>query len=483
MRLRIELEPVKPFVALTHLRFHALTDLVAAMDRIIETGGYDGVPVDYLDGVVFSADESYLCLGVQTATPGPVSDYTGQQIYYRSIQHADGAEKHDRLTIHDYLWRWDTDWFWCSRAFGAQNPIDPAVLAAALPAQQLLLEADAARPAVRHRRPPREAQRPPAARAGGPGRRGADRAVPPSSSTGSWRTCRSSRSGCARCGCATTTAGRCTRSGRATPTSTSASGRRCPVGATEGETNRLIERKVSELDGHKSLYSDAYYSREEFDELYGGETYQTVKKQLRPRFTTARPLCEGGATAMTTFKERRRMRDGPASRDAGRRGRVDKLTLAEILEIFAGGRLPLRFTAYDGSSAGPADAPLGLDLKTPRGTTYLATAPGDLGLARAYVAGDLDIHGVHPGDPYELLKALADEPGLQAAAGAGAGPHRPLHRLRAPAPDRAAAAGGAAALAPRRRRACGTARPATPRRSTTTTTSRTRSTSGCSGRR
>ena len=45
------------------------------------------------------------------------------------------------------------------------------------------------------------------------------------------------------------------------------------------------------------------------------------------------------------------------------------LTLAEVLEIFAGGRLPLRFTAYDGSSAGPADAPFALDLKTPRGTT------------------------------------------------------------------------------------------------------------------
>jgi len=85
-----------------------------------------------------------------------------------------------------------------------------------------------------------------------------------------------------------------------------------------------------------------------------------------------------------------------------------KLTLAEILEIFAGGRLPLRFTAYDGSSAGPADAPFGLELKTPRGTTYLATGRGDLGLARAYIAGDLEIHGLHPGDPYELLKALAD---------------------------------------------------------------------------
>ena len=80
-----------------------------------------------------------------------------------------------------------------------------------------------------------------------------------------------------------------------------------------------------------------------------------------------------------------------------------KLTLAQILEIFAGGRLPLRFTAYDGSSAGPPDAPLGIELKSPRGTTYLATSRGDLGLARAYIAGDLEVHGVHPGDPYEEI--------------------------------------------------------------------------------
>lgn len=85
-----------------------------------------------------------------------------------------------------------------------------------------------------------------------------------------------------------------------------------------------------------------------------------------------------------------------------------KLTLAEILEQFApGGQLPLRFRAYDGSSAGPPDARLGLDLLGPRGTTYLATAPGDLGLARAYISGDLEPSGVHPGDPYELLSALA----------------------------------------------------------------------------
>jgi cyclopropane-fatty-acyl-phospholipid synthase len=92
------------------------------------------------------------------------------------------------------------------------------------------------------------------------------------------------------------------------------------------------------------------------------------------------------------------------------RGTTDgKLTLAEVLESFSSGRLPLKFEAYDGSSAGPEDAELGLSLLTPRGTTYLATAPGDLGLARAYVSGDLAAVGVHPGDPYELIKALGDK--------------------------------------------------------------------------
>ncbi|MCV7314602.1 class I SAM-dependent methyltransferase [Mycolicibacillus parakoreensis] len=91
-------------------------------------------------------------------------------------------------------------------------------------------------------------------------------------------------------------------------------------------------------------------------------------------------------------------------------GTPDRLSLAEILETLAeGGRLPLRFTAYDGSTAGPPDAELGLDLATPRGLTYLATAPDDLGLARAYISGDLQTHGVHPGDPYPLLRALADK--------------------------------------------------------------------------
>lgn len=83
------------------------------------------------------------------------------------------------------------------------------------------------------------------------------------------------------------------------------------------------------------------------------------------------------------------------------------MSIAEIVASVVDGELPLRFEAYDGSAAGPPDAERTLRLTTPRGAAFLATAPGDLGMARAYVSGDLAVEGVHPGDPYPLLADLA----------------------------------------------------------------------------
>ncbi|WP_193464929.1 class I SAM-dependent methyltransferase [Mycobacterium novum] len=86
-----------------------------------------------------------------------------------------------------------------------------------------------------------------------------------------------------------------------------------------------------------------------------------------------------------------------------------RLGLAEILVLLAGGgQPPIKITAYDGSSVGPDDAALAVDLLNPRATTYLATSLGQLGIARSYIAGDLELRGVHPGNPYEVLNALAD---------------------------------------------------------------------------
>jgi cyclopropane-fatty-acyl-phospholipid synthase len=84
------------------------------------------------------------------------------------------------------------------------------------------------------------------------------------------------------------------------------------------------------------------------------------------------------------------------------------LRLADVLDLLTDRPVPFRFTAYDGSATGPREAPIALHLRTPRGAAYLATAPGSLGMARAYVSGDLVVEGVHPGDPYDALVALED---------------------------------------------------------------------------
>ena len=279
-RLRIALEPVTPFVALRHLRFSSIPELVAAMDRIIETGGLDGEPVDYLDGVVFSATESYLCIGFKTATPGPVSDYTGQDIYYRSIQHPRG-ERHDRLTIHDYLWRWDTDWFWCSRAFGAQHPTIRRFWPRRLRRSSFywkLIGYDqrfdiADRIEKANGRPPRE-------------RVVQDIEVPLDHCEQfvSWFLDNIPIEPIWLCPLRL-------RDDASWPLYPIRPHHTyvnvgfwssVPVGPEEGHTNRLIESKVAELHGHKSLYSDAFYSREDFDALYGGEAYKAVKKAYDP---------------------------------------------------------------------------------------------------------------------------------------------------------------------------------------------------------
>ncbi|HEV7209150.1 MAG TPA: FAD-binding oxidoreductase [Mycobacteriales bacterium] len=118
LRLTIALEPVAPYVSLRHVPFDSAGDAATAIAQICRDRAYQGEPVDFCDGTLFEPHDIFLTLGrYADQAPHGVSDYTGRRIYYRSI-----GERHtDTLTMHDYLWRWDTDWFWCSGAFGVQN--------------------------------------------------------------------------------------------------------------------------------------------------------------------------------------------------------------------------------------------------------------------------------------------------------------------------------------------------------------------------
>jgi cyclopropane-fatty-acyl-phospholipid synthase len=111
-------------------------------------------------------------------------------------------------------------------------------------------------------------------------------------------------------------------------------------------------------------------------------------------------------------------------------------TLAPLVEGLLRGRAPVRVEFWDGSSLGSRDSRATILVRSPRALRWLVTAPGELGLARAYVTGDIDIEGdLEPvfalGDRRTDLRLGPRGWGSAAKALAGAGALRPL-RLPAP---------------------------------------------------
>jgi len=112
LRVRAATSPVKHHVAVEHRRF---SDATGFFDALVQACAGDA---DFVDGVLFDAGTLVLSQARFVDAAPYVSDYTFERIYYRSLL----ERELDYLTVHDYLWRWDTDWFWCSKNLGAQQP-------------------------------------------------------------------------------------------------------------------------------------------------------------------------------------------------------------------------------------------------------------------------------------------------------------------------------------------------------------------------
>jgi FAD/FMN-containing dehydrogenase len=113
LRVKLRTVPVKRFVHLEHVH-HA--DPAAFFGNL---AAVCASPADFVDGVVFGDRELVTTVGRLVDDAPYASDYTFERIYYRSLRERD----EDYLAVRDYLWRWDTDWFWCSKNLYAQNPL------------------------------------------------------------------------------------------------------------------------------------------------------------------------------------------------------------------------------------------------------------------------------------------------------------------------------------------------------------------------
>lgn len=84
------------------------------------------------------------------------------------------------------------------------------------------------------------------------------------------------------------------------------------------------------------------------------------------------------------------------------------MQLAEVFERVVGRDAQVEFLAYDDSRAGPAGADITVNVRSPYAISYLAHAPGPIGLARAYISGYLDISGDMYTALYRMQSAMGD---------------------------------------------------------------------------
>jgi FAD/FMN-containing dehydrogenase len=274
LRVKARTVPVKPYVRLAHLPFTNARAYFAALREHLEAGA-----ADFIDGTVFSPAEMYITLGQFADSAPATSDYTYEHIYYRSLR----EKREDYLTVHDYIWRWDTDWFWCSKNVFAQNPLIRRLYgrerlgsrtytkimrwnsrvgitkkverALGLHSESVIQDVD-----IPLDRAP-EFLEFYAEHIGlwpqwvcpiGPQAHSGRFALYPVRDEwyvnfGFWDV------------------------------------KRTREAHPPGHFNRLVEQKVVELGGIKSLYSDSYYTREEFTRYYNGDAYRRLKNKYDPQ--------------------------------------------------------------------------------------------------------------------------------------------------------------------------------------------------------
>lgn len=273
LRLRLRTLPVKPFVKVEHLQHRVSDAFFGELAARCSNG------VNFVDGVVFAAQQQVISVASFVEAAPWLSDYSFEHIYYRSLL----DRKVDYLRVQDYIWRWDTDWFWCSKNLGAQHPLVRRLLGKSRLNSRTytrIMRWNARWGLTRRLARWRgrfcesviqDVDIPIAAaadflafllreigilpiwicpvRALGPGRQFTLYPMAPDSlyvNFGFWDVVESA------------------------------------VSHETGHFNRMVEREVMRLGGIKSLYSDSYFTREEFAQTYRMARYQVLKEKYDP---------------------------------------------------------------------------------------------------------------------------------------------------------------------------------------------------------
>jgi FAD/FMN-containing dehydrogenase len=275
LRLKVKLIPVKPFVRIAHARYGDAELYFRALEKACAPSA--GAGADFVDGTMFGPEEMYITIGTLTDRAPFVSNYTYMDIYYRSIR----KKKDDYLSVRDYIWRWDTDWFWCSKAFGAQNPLIRRIFGK----QRLNSTTYGKIKKFAERHPSIAGLASPFSRKESVIQ---DVDIPIENAPAFQKFFFGEINIRPVWICPFRAYEKTTRFDLYSfdPEKLYVNfgfWSSVPTKKEEGYYNRLIEAKVSELRGKKGLYSDSYYTKKEFWDIYDKKTYDALKQKYDPQ--------------------------------------------------------------------------------------------------------------------------------------------------------------------------------------------------------
>lgn len=119
IQVTVQLVPVKPYVKLTHTPFSDSTAYFEHLQALCAAHSplHEQALATFVEGCVFSKKQLVITQAQCVDEVPYQSHYTYRHIYYRSLL----SRTEDYLSVADYIWRWDADWFWCSKVFGMEN--------------------------------------------------------------------------------------------------------------------------------------------------------------------------------------------------------------------------------------------------------------------------------------------------------------------------------------------------------------------------
>lgn len=277
LKVTIKLIPVAPFIKLTHYRFNKADVFFAELERLCLANHPTG-PLAFIEGVIFKPTDCVLTTAEFINKAPFVSNYKYLQIYYKSLQ----KKTTDYLTTEDFIWRWDPDWFWCSRVFGMQNPVLRLLLGKWLlkstaywKIMRFMNKNPIANVLYQYKKSKRETV--------------IQDVLIPIEKSGQFYDFFDKNIGISPVWICPYMAYNKVKPFDFFPTATNrlyldfGFWDSVPSKGMKGYFNRQIENKVNELQGFKSLYSEAFYTEEVFWQIYDKTYYQNLKNKYDPQ--------------------------------------------------------------------------------------------------------------------------------------------------------------------------------------------------------